>query len=567
MSTVEPEAQSAPAPDSNWVVLEEHQRFSRSVLWKLMKSYYNDMGPKAWLTGEVPHYATCNAYIAQCYAEVVLAYLRELDRTGALVRNEPVYVIELGSGVGAFASYFLRKFGEIHQESSLRDVDVRYVMTDFTPTNLNATAEHPHLRVFAANGLLGFGKFDVDTDDAIELRNGNFLRAGSCKNPVVVLGNYVFDTFRQDIFRAEGGKLHEVQVSSRAPAGSFGLAQVRTQYNNHPIDETRYYDDPICNQILSDYRSLLVDTTFTMPYQGLVALMRLFGLSGGRGLLLTSDKGFSHVDELFQREQQSMQLHGSFSMMVNFHAMGKYCTQRGGVYAATSRRVLSLKTAMFILGTPEADLVDTMSAFNRRIEAFGPGEFFEFIQNERKVDKSIEQLLALLKLSGYDPGVLYHYAPMIREKCGKIPDWLTVELRLAIDRTWNNYFVSSQNLPFELGRICLALQRPMEAARFFQITIDWFGEMPAAYLNMGICYYAAENPQQALRCFERAKELDPTSGIPREWIAKIEAERARVAAAPKIPGRIHSDRSGPVAVPQSSDDKSTPVSTAIATPT
>ena len=103
MSTDEPAAPPANA-NENWIILEENQRFSKSVLWTLMKTYYNDMGPKAWLTGEVPHYATCNTYIAQCYAEVVMAYLRELARTGQLVRTEPVHVIELGAGVGAFAS-------------------------------------------------------------------------------------------------------------------------------------------------------------------------------------------------------------------------------------------------------------------------------------------------------------------------------------------------------------------------------------------------------------------------------------------------------------------------------
>src|SRR5690606_35818382 len=135
------------------------------------------------------------------------------------------------------AAYFLHKFGELKQESSLRDLDVRYVMTDFTPTNLQGWSEHPHLRPLAASGVLAFGKFDVDADDAIALASGGTLAAGSCKNPVVVFGNYVFDTFRQDIFRVENGKVHEVCVTTRAPgAGPIDvtkdglMAALRTQY-------------------------------------------------------------------------------------------------------------------------------------------------------------------------------------------------------------------------------------------------------------------------------------------------------------------------------------------------
>ncbi len=525
---------SEPGPDNGGILLEEGQRFSSSVLWRLMKSYYADMGPRAWLTGEVPHYITCNTYIAQSYAEVVLAYLHELARTNKLVRDEPVYIIELASGVGAFASYFLHKFGELHQESSLRDVVVRYIMTDFTPNNLEAVSEHPHLRVFADKGLLGFGKFDIDTDEAIVLRGGHLLGANSCKNPVIVLGNYAYDTFRQDIFRVEKGKLHEVLVTTRVPGESFTLSDLRTRYTQREIDESRYYDDALCNEMIAHYRANLVDTTFTIPYYGLQATMRLFALAGGRGMVLASDKGFTHFDELFQRHQQSLAFHGSFSMMVNFHALGEYFHRRGGVYESTSQRVLSLKTAMYLLGGSPDDFIDTRSAFRSRIEALGPGEYFALQQRERPHEKTLAQILRLLKLSGYDPGLLYNCAAAIREQCGGAPEWVVSELRHAIDRAWSNFYMSSQNLPFELGRIYLALGRPMEAARFTQLSIDWFGEIHPAYLNLGLAYYNAENPQLALRAFHRAKELKPESPIASEWIARIEAEQERGIVTPTV---------------------------------
>lgn len=526
-----------PVTDSttNWTLLEQDQRFSRSVLWTIQKAYYNQKGPIAWYGGEIPYYATCNTYIAQTYAEVVMAYLRELARTGQLAAGEPVYIVELGAGMGAFAAYFLHKLGELKQESSLRHLDVRYVMTDFTPTNLKGWSEHPHLRPLVASGVLDFGKFDVDTDDTIQLVSGGALTAGGCKNPVVVLANYVLDSFRQDIFRVENGEIHEVRVSTRAPGsdptdlGQAGLlTKLQTQYSHEVVDETRYYQDPIWNELLAEYRSQLADTTFTIPVSGLVAIERLLALSGGRGMLLSSDKGFTHVDELHQRREQSMQLHtGCFSMMVNYHAIGRYFTRRGGAYAATSRRHMTLKTAMCLIGGESDDFVDTLSAFRCRIEDFGPGDFFDLLRAERTTEKSIEHVLGLLRLSGYDPRVLFDFAELVRSRCKGIPESLNVELRLAIDRVWSQYYATPQNLPFELGRIMLALGRPQEAARFNQIAIEWFGEVPAAYLNMGICYYYAEDPNEALRCFERAKQLNPDFGIPREWIARIHAERAR----------------------------------------
>lgn len=532
VSAEPPVTDAATAP---WTLLEQEQPFSRSVLWTLQKGYYASRGPSAWHDGEIPFYATCNTYIAQSYAEVVMAYLRELARTGTLVRTAPVYIVELGAGVGAFAAYFLQKLGALKQASSLRELDVRYVMTDFTPANVKGWSEHPHLRPLAASGVLELGKFDVDTDDAIQLASGGTLSAGRCENPVVVLANYVFDTFRQDIFRVENGKIQEVQVTTRAPgAGPVDLAQdglltrLQLRYSHQVVDETRYYQDPSYNQLLVEYRSLLADTTFTIPVGGLAGLERLLALSGGRGMLLSSDKGYTHLDELHQRREQSMQIHTAcFSMMVNYDAIGRYVTRRGGAYAATARRNMNLKTAICLLGGEPRDFVDTLSAFRSRIEEFGPGDFFDHYQRERTREKSIEHVLGLLRLSGYDPRVLFDHAELVRAQCKGLPEWLSVELRLAIDRVWSHYFATPQNLPFELGRIMLALGRPHEAARFNQIAIELFGEVPAAYLNMGICHYYAEDPDQALRCFERARELNPEFGLPRVWISRIHAERAR----------------------------------------
>jgi hypothetical protein len=47
---------------------------------------------------------------------------------------------------------------------------------------------------------------------------------------------------------------------------------------------------------------------------------------------------------------------------------------------------------------------------------------------------------------------------------------------------------------------------------------------------MGICHYYSEQPDQALTCFARARELNPEFGLAREWTARILAERARSAA-------------------------------------
>ncbi|MGN6110939.1 MAG: tetratricopeptide repeat protein [Kofleriaceae bacterium] len=526
---------AAAAPPETGVLLEQETRLSESVLWTLQRQYYATSGPNAWHSGDVPSYATCNTYIAQAYAHVVLAYLRDARAAGLIDPGKPVYIVELAAGVGRFAYLFLHKFHQLKNDSSLRGLDVRYVMTDFARANIQAWSEHPMLRPFTRANLLDFGTFDVDKDREITLLGGQVLSAQTVANPIVVLANYAFDTFRFDLFRIANGALHEVHLTTRAPHGAspdpskLDISKLRVQYGHREIGSD-YYEDPAWNQLLADYRSRLADVTIGMPIGGMMALRSLLEISGRRMLLLSSDKGFTHEDELFHPEQHNMQFHaGAFSMMVNYHAIGQYFRHHGGQYVATSRRYMNLKTVACLVGGAPEQFVDTLSAFQERVETFGPGDFFELLQAERQDVRSlsVDHFLGLLRMSHWDPGVVWQYVTQVRELASGLTEGLALELRLALERTWKNLFPGPQNLPFELARIFMALKRPHDAIRFNQIALEWSGEQPATYLNMGVCYYYSENPQEALKCFHRALGLNPEFGIAKSWVSRVLAELER----------------------------------------
>jgi hypothetical protein len=51
-------------------VLEDFTQCSKCHLWKLMMSFYDRKGPESWSSGVVPHFITCNTFIAKSYAKV-----------------------------------------------------------------------------------------------------------------------------------------------------------------------------------------------------------------------------------------------------------------------------------------------------------------------------------------------------------------------------------------------------------------------------------------------------------------------------------------------------------------
>lgn len=51
-------------------VLEDFVPCRQSHLWKLMMSFYDRKGPESWSQGIVPHFITCNTFIAKSYVKV-----------------------------------------------------------------------------------------------------------------------------------------------------------------------------------------------------------------------------------------------------------------------------------------------------------------------------------------------------------------------------------------------------------------------------------------------------------------------------------------------------------------
>lgn len=118
-----------------------------------MMSFYDRKGPESWSQGIVPHFITCNAFIGRSYAKVLLGFLRDCMLPGAklpLDPNEPLYIIELGTGSGKFSYFMLKALEEMKNVSSFPIEKIVYVMTDFTETNFNFWSTHPSLKVLIA---------------------------------------------------------------------------------------------------------------------------------------------------------------------------------------------------------------------------------------------------------------------------------------------------------------------------------------------------------------------------------------------------------------------------------
>ena len=97
----------------------------------------------------------------------------------------------------------------------------------------------------------------------------------------------------------------------------------------------------------SDPASLGASILF--PIGALRALRHLSAMSSSRAFVISGDKGNNNVEQFRGLMDPHIAIHGSFSLMVNYHAVGAYFTSRGGFALHNPQEEASLKVSCFVL--------------------------------------------------------------------------------------------------------------------------------------------------------------------------------------------------------------------------
>jgi SAM-dependent methyltransferase len=499
------------------------RRLSRSVLWDVQRRWFDEQGVVAWNESVVPQYVTSNPWIADAYAAVMSAWLRDLAGTGAVDRAAPLYVLELGCGSGRFGFHFLRRLLEELEGSSLHDLPLRYVYTDFTDSNLDVLRSNVAVQPFVAAGRLDFARFDAGRDRTLQLDGGDVLDASTLHNPLAVIANYVFDGLPQDAFRVSAGVLEESLVRDDPHARSVEDAIATWQHRR--ADAATYYDDPSWNEILEGYRANVRRAGVVFPTSALRCLADLHDLSRGRLLVLSADKGCVHEEVIAAEREPELAFHGSVSMMVNYHAIGKWVEGRGGAFLRPSLRTTSLTVAACLFGGGQWE--ETRLAFARNIDRRGPDDFFAMkLATQQHYDAmTLEQLLAWLRLSGWDHHVFLDSLPVLRDRGRRAEPIEREELRRAARLVADTWFPLHEppDLPFHAGTLLMDLGDAADALELFERSLALFGPRGTTLVNMAVCCTRTGDGERALAYAREAVELEPQMDRARELLASLRA--------------------------------------------
>ncbi len=472
-------------------ILDEDVPLSQSRLWALQKGWYERAGLEGWASGVIPHFATCNAFIAEAYARVVFGWLRDVV-AGGIDPSQPVYIVELGAGSGRFAFLFLQRLQALLARSPFPTLSFVYVMTDFSEPVMASWQVHPSLQGFIQAGILDFARFDLEKDQSLKLRvSGLELAHGGLKNPLAVVANYYLDSIPQDVFWVDQGQLYACLATVTLPEDGDSndpsvLEHAELLYEDRLV-EGDYYGDPELDQILASYRETMPKGSIRFPIAA-IAVARLFdGLAAGRWMLLSADKGFVRLDRMVGLPRPGLALHGSFSMTVNYHALGAFFEGRGGELLQPEHPPQSLNVVCCVAGS--GTRLDVRAAYAAAIATFGPDDYFSLRKGvEPREDLSLEQAMALARLGRGDATQLQRLTPMLRRHVPEADLEVREDLIALVDQAWAQYFHigEQEDFPFTAGTLYLCCGAFERAITMFETSLRLYGPDEATLQNLEV---------------------------------------------------------------------------------
>ncbi|MDX2187209.1 MAG: hypothetical protein SFV32_09775 [Opitutaceae bacterium] len=522
--------------------LEDNVPLSRCMIWPLIERFYGNEGPEAF--SQTPYYPTNNAFLADAYADLIVAFLSDTRASRDL--SEPVYVIEWAAGMGVLAHLIRVALAERRSQLPwLAEEKLIYVLTDFTERNVEHWATDDVLKPGFAEGSLDRAIFRPEEEGMLHLRESGKTLTASPKNPVIVIANYFFDSIRHDYFRIEKGRLLECRVTTSRELEEPSDAAIPPR-----LDELRlkdryvavkppYYGHSRFDALLSQYTRAESDLSFLFPIAGLRCLERLQGWTQGRFLFLCADKGFHQ--EAFMRGQVALPYTphtGSFSYMVNFDALRRYFALLGGAswlstenppltaFAASplppSQLGALASAARFVFNSAELPVVGYHVA-----QLLGPTAGADLAPCDR-----FRALLTCCRIARFDPWVFSRCGEDLATSYQESEYGFRAELGSVLERVearlcrWAVGSLEAgrhvRRLWYTLGdfRRCLAINARLTA---------WHGEERDTH------YYAAAIHERrgewtaAIQAYERALRLDPAcehsrAGMLRTRVARGDKE-------------------------------------------
>ena len=491
--------------------MSEPVRLSDSQMWHELRDFYESEGVGAWSNDHIPFFATNNPALAHTYTDLFVAFIEDCEKQGLIDQEKPVYIVELGGGMGRLAFLILVRLAQLKE---YLPVKVNYLLTDYSSTNVEYYQKHERLIPFIESGRLKVQAYDAEASDPLDIEVGN---------PVFAIANYLFDSLSHDGFRVEDGKLYEARCSRGIDE------QVELSFPPAPSEP---YSEASYNEVVESYRAALGNTHFPFPIGPLRCLESLSRQSGQKLCVVMADKALRSTEELLGFESLPVQKHPrGFSMSVNCHAIDQIWQKQRGFVLHSAPRSHPLNLALYGKGIPQEKALRTERVFREQIDGFGPLDYLDFRKQLLSASsrKTLALCLQLLRISRWDAELFYELSNLLGETSLAAPIAEQRVLYDAMVKCWEHFFPigDERDVPFAVARVLACINQFEQAIHFYGESVRIYGEKALTHHNVGLCFFNLGRLEEARDAFLKALEVEPEYGPSKELLVRLEAEACR----------------------------------------
>ena len=409
------------------------------------------------------------------------------------------------------------------------ELSICYVLTDFTERNLDFWR---HQKVFDTITALefDFALFDLENPKNPQLFKQK-RELTNLANPAILIGNYIFDSVRQNYYAMEHGALVEKRIDTLAPHQDYDqkhkklLSLNAAKIEAHSAPYVWQESEPPEETYLHFYETHLSTGLFSLPLGGFKALDYFQSLCPQGLMLISSDKGYNTLTEIEGRKTLELISHGSFSLDVNFHALGLYFELSGGNAFLQSYRD-GIKTNVFLTKPTATPLLE--QTIEEVCENFSPADYFYYHRRFRNDDFQAKSALSQFNLGRHDP---YVFSLFVDKICSSLKTSHNKALVEAYLELIPKFYMHIYPLPagtdyyFDLGLLLHTLEYYEAALPYFEESLKIYGEKFASLYNLGVCLYMAGKVKESEPFFEKAKlHENESENKSQVWLDKIKTQ-------------------------------------------
>ena len=501
--------------------IQKKTPFSKSLVWQLNRDFYHQNGIAAWSDDLVPHQISNSSLAATSYAELIYAFLKDLESD--IKPEKLVYILELGAGHGRLCYNILEHLEQLILDSDGCSTKYCYVLTDIVEDNLAFYSSHPKLQKYYKRGLLDISFFDAKGNQELLLRKSKIKIAYSdLEQPILSIANYFFDSLPNELYYFKDGNIFNCSVSIDSSTDPFGksaqelINEMELTYHISTVKEANFKNE-VFNTILSEYNKVCNDTYILFPKLAMECLSNISSFSKMGLILLTMDKGYKEIQELSARKKPDFVKHGSFSLWVNFHAMSQFCILNGGLSMFDSSTNFSIDLGCLSLIKQDFNYQLFKQAYRKHSSQLNLDDFNSIkkivYRNLPNVDLS--ELLGLIKLNSYDSSIFINLLPSIKQLSKDISIRQRKRLRQTINQVWNKYYSITEDydLSYELGGLMYDIGYYDEALGYYRNSSESFGDKIDVDFNQILCYYQMREDELFYKALKAAKLRFPETDV------------------------------------------------------